>query len=217
MALVAAVCQFGLLSRHAEASLDFDLADVPDIAVGWVNVSYKADTDTFLAEGEPQSLKVTPGDQLNIEAPTVSPPRKFVLTGTIDDSGNLNGGSLTITGKVPSLGFDGTLLTGNLTAFASQAGAVSGPIELPDAFRFLFDVTGGVAASLYDAAGFAGNVNLVVKSGFAGGFSSDFDGVNGMVNVQAVVPEPASLILWSVLGSCCAAAVWWRRRGRHAA
>jgi len=205
-----AVCQLGLFAPQARASLDLDLATVPDIYVNSVSVSYDASTDSFVAEGIPISLEVTPG---YAELFSDSPPGTFLLTATIDESGSLSSGSLTITGQVPSRGFDGTILTGDVRAFEPVAAPMS---SSPDVFTFMFDVTGGEAAPLYNAAGFAGGFQLAVKSGFAGAFDVDFTGVDGCLDVRAVVPEPGSLVLWSLLGGCAVGAACWRRRRRRA-
>ncbi len=182
----------------AQASpLNFELLDDPDIAVGFINLSYDASQDELVANGI----------ALEMDNGGVSPEAilggTFDLTSAIDASGMLTGGSLSIGGTILSLGFDsGTLLTGDLTAFGFRDTG-------GDPLEWVFNVTGGDAAGLY-AAGPGGVI--VTNSGFGGSFDVDFDnggqGV-GVANV-GVVPLPGTMCL-ALFGLGMIAAVKRRR------
>jgi len=202
-----AVCQFTLFAPQAQASLDLDLADTPEIAIGWVSVDYDSTANELVVnEGYTGDINSALGVSDTIANPG------FNLTAFIDEFGTLSGGTVTITGTVAKLGFNsGTLLTGDLTAYGAQAGAAGSPQDDPDLFEFLFTVKDGDAKLLYEAAGYAGAVLLSARTGFVGSFASDFDGLEyGSANVLAAVPEPVGAVVWSVLGACVAV-VWWRR------
>lgn len=177
--------------------LSLELLDDPDIAAGFINLSYDATQDELVANGT----------ALEIDNGGISPEAilggTFDLTSAIDAIGMLTGGSLSIGGTIPSLGFDsGTLLTGDLTAFGFRD-AGGDPLEL------VFDVTGGDAAGLYAAGP---GVVILTNTGFDGSFDADFDnggqGV-GVANV-GVVPLPGTMCL-ALFGVGMIAAVKRRR------
>ena len=126
-------------------------------------------------------------DNDGIGLPEIISNGTYSITATIDESGNASGGGIVIDGTIASLGFNsGTLLTGNLTAcgFPDAGG---------DPLEFLFDVTGGDAASLF---GPVVGVKLI-DSGFTGSFASNWKNNGNGKNTlaSAVVPEPGTLLL----------------------
>ncbi len=175
--------------------LGLDLEEDPNILGSFVTVSYLSSSDIFTASGFVFVMTDGLGD-----ANDVVPTGFFSLTANIDNTGGLLGGTVTIFGQVPTLGFaSGTLLRGLLTAFGF-------PTAGGDPLEFLFDVTGGDAAGLYGSAGGM----FLDPSGFTGSFESDFSNAAGTAtaDVRVPVPEPSALLL-VVLGAGLARA----RRG----
>lgn len=160
------------------AALGLTLADSPDIVSGFIDVAYSAASDTLTAsgfalelddDGTPPSVPIDAGS--------------FSLSATVDDTGTLLGGSLTIGGTIPSLGaVSGTLLTGTITKLGADG--ATGLVE------FLLDVTGGDLASLYGAV--AGGI--LGTTGFTGSWDSDFSASGASADVAAI-PLPAALWL----------------------
>ena len=175
------------------APLNLTLNDFPDIVSGQIDVTYNALTDAFDASGFAFELD----DDGSVPAEAIA-GGTFDLTATIDASGNLTGGTLSIGGTVASLGFtSGTLLTGTLTDFGF-------PNVGSDPFEFLLDVTGGDAAGLY--GGVPAGV-ILSGTGFDGDFNGNFDnlalldgvptpGTGTAVADVAPVPLPAALWLF---------------------
>ena len=101
-----------LMVGPAQATpLNLELFDSPDITVGFIDVTYDASTDQFVASGFALTFDDgnDPVKNIFFTAPN------YNITATIDASGNA-AGSLTIGGTIDSLGFtSGILLTGNLT------------------------------------------------------------------------------------------------------
>ncbi|MFC1773566.1 hypothetical protein ACFL3A_09470 [Pseudomonadota bacterium] len=182
-------CFIVLVPSLAQAApLNLTLNDVPDILAQFIDVTYNAASDAFVASGFALEIdddgSVPPEEILN---------GTFDLSATIDATGTLIGGSLTIGGTVPTLGFtSGTLFTGTLTAFGF-------PNVGSDPFEFLLDVTGGDAASLYGS----GPAGVILSgTGFGGDFVSDFSNLStgpgtgiAVANV-GTVPIPAALWLF---------------------
>jgi len=162
--------------------LGLTLSDSPQIATFSIDVDYKKNQDSFTADGNPLEF-----DNDGIGLPEIISNGTYSITATIDELGNASGGGIVIDGTVASLGFNsGTLLTGNLTAFGfPDAGG--------DPLEFLFDVTGGDAASLF---GPVIGVKLT-DSGFTGSFASNWKNNGNGKNTlaSAVVPEPGTLLL----------------------
>ena len=169
------------------APLNLTLNDFPDIASFAIDVTYDAGNDFLTADG----LAFQLDDDGSGAAETIL-DGSFLLTATIDASGNLSGGSLNIGGTVSSLDFDsGTLLTGELTAFGFDGSN--------DPFEFLFNVNTGDAVGLY-GSGPAGII--LTQTGFGGSFMADFDnlasgvaGTGSGVSDTAPVPIPGTLLL----------------------
>lgn len=185
-----------LLGSIAQAApLNLTLLDTPDIVSGFIDVTYDAAGDSFVATGFAQELD----DDGSVPAEAIS-DGSFDLTASIDATGALSDGTLTLGGTVASLGFNsGTLLTGDLTAFGFP-GAGGDPLE------FLFTVTAGDAAGLYGSA----PAGLILSAtGFGGNFGSDFDNLDeGIIDgvltpipgtgtaVANVAPVPLPAALW---------------------
>ena len=187
--LVVLTTTVGLLAgTTAQAALiGLTLNNFPDIVSSFIDVTYDAATDSFNASGFALALD----DDGSIPAEDIT-DGVFDLSATIDSTGALIGGSLSIVGTVAYLGFNsGTLLTGNLTAFGFlDAGG--------DPLEFLFDVTGGDAAGLYGSA--PGGV-ILSATGFTGDFNFDFDNLIGEAPgtgsaVADVAPVPLPAAVW---------------------
>jgi len=159
----------------------------PDVFSSLIQVDYDATGDTLTAVGTALTFDDDGvGPQVPITAGT------FNLAATVDAAGAASGGSLTIAGTIPGLGFNsGTLLTGTLSSFGfPDAGG--------DPLEFIFNVTGGDAASLYGATA---NVVLTGAALPATLFASDFSN-DGLGQSDTAVPEPsaAALALAGALG-----------------
>ncbi len=169
--------------------LNLTLGDQPDIVSGFISVDYFADSDVLQASGF--SFVLDTGTDNSIFGGT------FDLIATVDGSGSLVGGTLTVGGTIPDLGYNSnTLLTGILTGMGFSD---SGLLE------FVFDVTGGDAAGLY---GLEGGV-LLSQSGFSGDWTSDFSSFGlAFADIGRLpVDEPATLLLLTF-----GLALLWRRR-----
>jgi len=162
--------------------LNLTLSDSPQIATFSIDVDYKKNQDSFTADGTPLEF-----DDDGIGAPEIISNGTYSITATIDELGNASGGALVIDGTIASLGFNsGTLLTGNLTAFGfPDAGG--------DPLEFLFDVTGGDAASLFGPV-----VGIKLSdsgfTSFASNFKNNGNGRNEL-SYPVVTPEPGSILL----------------------
>ncbi len=109
-ACLVAVCLLLLLSiGSARATpLNLNLLPFPDITTAFISVSYVSGSNEFLATGFPISLL----DDTGLFPIT---DESYVLDATITNAGILQGGTLTVEGKVTQKGFiSGTLLMGNL-------------------------------------------------------------------------------------------------------
>ena len=178
--VVAIACLLAILmARPVKATpLNLNLNPYPDIFSSFITTDYDAGTDLFTASGWALTLDDDgAGGVENIIGGT------FDLDATISNSGVFSSGTLSIGGTVATLGFNsGTLLTGNLTAFGF--GGANDP------FEFLFDVTGGDAASLYGSTGLV----LLHESGFSGNFVSGTWTSTAIADTGTPVPEPASML-----------------------
>jgi len=187
------------LSSHAQAvPLNLTLDNDPDIVSSFINVSYGS--GMLSANGFALSLDDDGmGPAISIAGGS------FDLLASINMSGILTGGTLSIGGTIGSLGFNsGTLLTGNLTDF--------GFVDMGgDPFEFLFNVTGGDAASLYGGTGGI----ILSGTGFAGSFANDFNNspFAGMADVASVSPVPVPAAAW-LFGSALIGLIGFSRRRR---
>ena len=167
---------FGSIGQAAP--LNLTLLDPPDIVSDFIDVTYDAAGDSFVATGFAREL-----DDDGSVPPESILDGTFNLAATIDASGTLSSGSLSIGGTVASLGFNsGTLLTGDLTALGfPDAGG--------DPLEFLFTVTGGDAAGLYGSAP-AGVI--LSGTGFGGNFDSDFYNLQEGIIDGVLTPIPGT-------------------------
>lgn len=208
IALLASSC---LVVRPARASMDLILADTPDIFSSFIDLSYDDPVDDLLqADGYAYQLKDNAGVTRNIQsADNPFAPGSFTLRATIDASGQLqSGGTVDFGGVVPDLGYtSGSILTGNVTALGY--GQASEPLE------FLFEVTGGDAAELFGGVSAVAGLILHTRA-FPGDFSGPFYNDDGTSNAGHVVPEPATTVIWPLLGTAAAAFTWRRRRRSRA-
>lgn len=186
------VC-FGLTALCGTARgdlLNLTFLPEPDFMASFIDVTYDAASDAFLASGFTSQLNGTDLDATD---------GLFSISATIDGSGVLGtGGTLSIGGAIGGAG--PSLLTGDLTDFGFR------PIPGGDPFEFLFDVTGGDLAGLFGGIGAQGGIILSAFGGFDGSFASSFDNLMdfgfgsmagtglGVADV-ALIPEPASIML----------------------
>jgi hypothetical protein len=169
------------------------------------------------------------GPSLVYAAPFVQPSGFTLFNGSlsidlnVDKSGNFvsNGRGFELTGTVNINGatFTGTLLTGTITDFGSEA---AGPPTR--SFDGLFSITGGALTQTETgnggnpvfggfSAGSSGEFLLSaenVTSGTLGDFSSSFSSGSVKPEVGAAVPEPSSLAL--VLTAAVVLGAWGLRR-----
>jgi len=191
----------------------------PDVTVSMVSVSYDATTDTLHAG-------IAPGGLLTIDQDGVLPSpdqivfnSTFNLFTTIDSSGLPASGTLLISGNYDSPGG---------AAFSLQSSALTG---------FGYDPSTGVFSFLFDNAtstvpdfGSQIGINLAGNFPFSNpvGFGSDFSNagpLGGLGNADVfgtalepssvLVPEPSSLIAWSIVSAVAGLAGWRRTRRRR--
>ncbi len=191
---------------------------LPDLTGSYMDVTYNAGSDAFLASGYTTDYNTSSGDV------GVSIVDSYTLSATINNAGMLTGGTLVINGAVGNGNTDVTLLTGNLTTGAAGTafGYGDGGNEL---FQFLFTVNGGSLKNAFGGNGAAGGIILNAwftgTSGdqpFTGSWASSFnnnagtpgDG-SGDINSFMMVPEPSSVLLVLVSGVLCAGAYCCRR------
>ena len=186
------------------APLGLTLQDSPQASSGFINVSYSASTDEFLASGFALSL-FDQGFWIPIIPDAID---SFTISATIDEFGTAGAGGLSITGSI--LGLGPTLLTGTLTDFGFLDGG-------GDLFEFLFTVDDGVLGipGLFGGPGSVFGVVLDANgSNFTGDFGTDFSntfrrGNKGPgVALTAPIPEPTTLAL------LLTGALVWRNRRR---
>lgn len=193
------------LPTHAFPSLNLAPGS-PDILSSFINVDYSGNDSggTLFASGFATVLTPPGSPAGNIVGGL------FDINAAIDFNAQTANGTLVIGGTIASLGFNsGTLLTGILTSTAGDQtfGAGAG-----DPLEFLFNVTGGDAASI-----FGGNAGVILsQSGYSGSFntsfsSGPFQALSDTFAFQATVPEPATIALLG-LGL---AGFGFARRKRH--
>jgi hypothetical protein len=184
----------GLIASSAQAApLNITLDDFPDILSSFLTASYDATLNILTVSGTAMALD----DDGSIPAQDIT-DGTFGLSATIDETGALSAGTLTIGGTVGApLNFNsGTILTGDLTDFGFSLSASGNP------FEFLFNVTGGDAANLFGGTGAQGGIILTLGSGvseFSGSFESNFSNPNSAADtasLTAPVPEPTTWLLF---------------------
>ncbi len=174
-----------LLGSAAQAApLNLVLADSPDIFSSGINVDYTVSSGVLTATGTASTFEDDGvGPAIGVDTGS------FDLFASIDNSGVLSAGTLSIGGTIATLGYvSGTLLTGTLTNLGYPTSGSGGPLE------FLFNVTGGDLASAYGASGGI----ILSQSGFNGGFAVDFNNAafSGLADTGTVVPVPAAVWLF---------------------
>ncbi|MBT8132096.1 MAG: hypothetical protein KJO35_07495 [Gammaproteobacteria bacterium] len=178
-----AILAGSLISAPSMATpLGLTLADQPDIVSIFIDTVYNAGTQSLTADGFASQL-----DYDSVLSPESISGGLFDLDATVDNAGNLIGGSISIFGTIANLGFNsGTLLTGALTAIGSD---ISGDGTL----EFLFSVNGGDAAALF---GDIGGI-ILAPTGFADAWDQDFSQMmTGRADTAAMAaPEPGILFL----------------------
>ena len=189
----AVMLLMGVLGATGQAApLNLTLTSAPDIFSGFIDVTYTASSDQFLAQGF--SLKYYDGTATND-----IPNGDFNITATIDGAGVVSSGSLSITGTVQNTIYSGVLLTGNVSAFGFRNTG-------GDPFEFTFNITGGSLAPVFGA-----QVGLILEahSTFNGSFAANFNNLLGGTpgtgsvtsDVAPVIPEPSTNFL-VVLAGC---------------
>lgn len=173
----------------------------PDIISGLIDTDYTGDNNagTLTATGQSFSLALPGGSSEAITGGT------FNINSNLSFNSLSAVGTLSIGGTIPSLGFASTsLLTGTLSAFGAGAG---------DPLEFLFNITGGDAATLYGGIGAEAGV-ILGGTGYAGSFDGAFRGVNGLADTFGSVPVPGTLLL--MLSGCGLLAMRRRQVGSAA-
>jgi len=180
VALVVGVVACSTTSLASPLNL---MQSTPDITSGFITVSYNATSDVLTVTGTALSIDFngTPPPDNNITSGT------FTLTATINSSGMLTSGSLSIAGTIPALGAASPLLTANLTAFGFSDSPVT------QIFEFTGTTTGGS-----QAAGMGSQVGTILNlgGGFSGSFASNFaNGGFGSADTFRIPTPGASLLL----------------------
>lgn len=174
---------------------------LPDVVSGFIDVTYDAGTQTFTASGfslEIDDDGVAPNLALDASG-------SFSVIATIDNSGNLVSGTVTITGtRTPAPSYGSPLVaTSSLTGFGFNA---SGTL-----FEFTYTTAAG---SSIGSAGSQGGIILAATTTYTS-WGSDFDNLiasipgtgSGTADTAPVVPEPSAAILVAL-----ALGYAWRRR-----
>lgn len=178
-----------------------------------ITYTVQGDTGFFHAEGCPQSYSADSGSLLDIGSDGVhSWPDDWIFTLDVrltptDATPSVCSGTLKVVGALGSWvdgiwtllpGQSGILLEGDVV----QCGASIGDTDKNVAgFDFLVHVTGGDLASDYGSTAYIIlSPAYATGDGFNGGMSSDFTfSYGGVVDIQAVVPEPSTGALALVL------------------
>ena len=188
------------ISGPAQAALLNLTQDFPDVSSNFINVAYTEGSDSLTASGFATNLVLVSGGADNAIA-----GGSFDLSASVDDSGSLSSGNISIGGTILGLGFNsGTLLTGTL----SDIGFVDGG---GDPLEFLFSVTGGDLSSIYGGTGGV----ILSSSGFTG-WGADFTNspFAGLADTFAVSPVPVPAAVW-LFGSALLGLVGYGRQSRR--
>ncbi len=187
--IACALLPLTLCAESARASfIPLDLLDAPDIASGFIDVTYDAGTDLLSAQGFALGFDDGLGTQNILSG-------DFEIDAIINDLGAPVSGSLSIGGNVT--GFGPLLLTGDLVNFGFADGG-------GDLLELLFAVTGGDLAPTYGGAGaLVGVIMDIGGGGYSGDFSQSFDNLIaglagtglGVADTASLVPGPAAVLL----------------------
>ncbi len=189
----------------AATDLPYVTNGLPDLTGSYMGVDYIASNGAFVVDsGLTTDYRISNGHG-GVTDVGVTTEGSYILSATINNSGVLTGGTLTINGAVGG-GSVVTLLTGNLTTGA--AGTAFGYGDDGDqVFQFLFTVSGGSLESAFGGSGAAGGIVFTAGFGngdtpFTGSWASNFntDGTdNGVIDSFSLktvpVPEPSSILL----------------------
>ena len=186
------LCLFSFVQLADAAPLYLDLSGHPDITTGFIDITYNASTGALQANGFAFTLdddgSAPPEDIINGNS---------MVAATIDTTGSLIGGTVSIGGTVATLGMNsGVLLEGILSGFGFS------DVIGVDTLEFLFDITAGDAANLYGGVGTTVGI-IMGSTGFSGTFAQDFDNLMfsmpgtgaGYSDTCSLTPEPTSLAL----------------------
>lgn len=183
-------CLLALTVNAEAAPLDLTLLDSPDIASFFIETTYNASTDQLMATGFALSFDAGAESVFGIANGL------YTLEATINEAGELQGGTVTIHGTIAALGYtSGTLLEGTLVDFGFSA---------TDPMEFIFTPMGGDLALEY---GDFGGI-IMGQTGFNGSFSHNFGNGTAVADVAAI-PVPAAV--WLMM-SALAGLISIRRR-----
>ena len=205
-ACLLVICLFlVVLSQPLHAApLNLGLRHDPDIMSSYLDINYYAGTGDFIVDGFATPFVydyALPGVNIYYSNFDMGSPGTYSITASIDNSGNLNSGSLAINGYIDDAGGSaygpGLLLSGNMTDFGFWYDAQNPTGTI---LEFEFEVTGGALADVYGGVSALGGA-LIYNSGFTGSFASDFNNNFGMPGFglgdgyadTAALPEPASI------------------------
>ena len=205
-----------LLANRASAAITLLIPGTlvqgfPDLTVSMVSISYNATTDSLhagIASGAPLTI-----DQ---DGALPSPDHiifnsTFNVLATIDGSGLASSGTLLISGNYDSPGGPAvSLQSSTLTGFGYSPST--------GVFTFLFDNATSTLPGFNSQIGInlAGNFPVSIPVGFGSDFSNAGPlGGLGNADVFATVPEPSSLIAWSMLSAIAGLAGWQRTQRRR--
>lgn len=180
---LAACC---LMAAPAQAAL-LDLGNSwPDLQVYDLNIAYDAGANSLtVAESLTSGDFDYSADGLGFS--TVG-SASYSLSASIDNSGNLLGGTLSITGTLADQGIlvPTVLLAGDLTGFGFQD---SGDI---DVFDFTVGNLSGALAGDFGAQMYILMTSTFAGTDFSGGFAGNFSGSGLYADNLATVPVPAA-------------------------
>jgi hypothetical protein len=176
LAVSAAILTF-LSTSHSFAGTELNLTEsTPDLTGSYMTVTYSNTTDAFLASGYTTDYNTSAGDV------GINTYDNFNISATINNSGVLTGGTLSIYGGEGASGPDELLLAGNLTL--GPAGTAFGyGADNNQVFEFLFTVTGGQDSSVLSQFGGIGAKGGIVLNAEFGSADRPFSGTWGGISI----------------------------------
>jgi hypothetical protein len=172
---------------------------LPDLTGSLMDVTYNAVGGAFVASGWTTDYSISDGYGGATDV-GVSVTDSYILSATINNSGVLTGGTLTINGAVGDGDTSVTLLTADLVP--GSAGTAFGYGDgNNDIFQFRFNVSGGTLADDFGGTGTAGGVILAAmfasnpgNQPFTGSFNNNGGTPgNGSGDIDCfTVPEPTT-------------------------